>query len=373
MSSERDAAPALTAALLRRAPKVLLHEHLDGGLRPETCLELAEACGYEGLPSNEPEALARSFAEGADRKSLPLYLEGFGHTIAVMQTAEALSRCAREALEDLAADGVVYAELRFAPHFHTQAGLGLDEVMEAVLSGLKEGSEATGVSARLLVCAMRNEDPELSEKLAALAVRYRDAGCGGFDLAGEEAGHPANHHVRAFQLIQRENFSITIHAGESFGPASIWQALQYCGAHRIGHGVRLVEDLEEDSEGRLAQYVLDHRIPLELCLSSNLHTGATESFESHPFPVLWEGGYRVTLNTDNRLMSATTMTAEYLVAHEHYDLNLNDLEKLAINGMKSAFAPYSERIRLIYDAIKPGYAVLRDELKISERHPHHRS
>ena len=368
MSNEVDAGLALGEDLLQRAPKVLLHEHLDGSLRPETCLELAEACGYPDLPADEPEALADCFAAGANRKSLPLYLEGFRHTIAVMQTAEALTRCAREAVEDLAADGVVYAELRFAPNFHTQSGLGLDEVMEAVLEGLRVGSEETGMSARLIVCAMRNGDPELSEKLAALAVRYRDSGCGGFDLAGEEAGHPANHHVRAFQLIQRENFSITIHAGESFGPASIWQALQYCGAHRIGHGVRLVEDLEPDAEGRLAQYVLDHRIPLELCLSSNLHTGATESLEAHPFPALWKGGYRVTLNTDNRLMSATTMTAEYLLAHEHYGLDLNDLEKLAINAMKSAFAPYSERIRLIYDAIKPGYAVLRDELDIPERH-----
>lgn len=371
MSNEPKTRPALDESLLRRAPKVLLHEHLDGGLRPKTCLELAESCGYEGLPELDPEALARSFAAGADRKSLPLYLEGFGHTIAVMQTEEALARCAREAIEDLAADGVVYAELRFAPHFHTAEGLGLDAVMEAVLDGLSQGARSTGITARLLVCAMRNEEPELSEKLATLAVRYRDAGCGGFDLAGEEAGHPANHHVRAFQLVQRENFSITIHAGESFGPASIWQALQFCGAHRIGHGVRLVEDLAPNSEGRLAQYVLDHRIPLEICLSSNVHTGATESLATHQFPTLWEGGYRVTLNTDNRLMSATTMTNEYLIAHKHYGLDLNDLEKIAINGMKSAFAPYSERIHLIYDSIKPGYAALRAELGIAEQHPHH--
>ena len=371
MSNEPKTRPALDESLLRRAPKVLLHEHLDGGLRPKTCLELAESCGYEGLPELDPEALARSFAAGADRKSLPLYLEGFGHTIAVMQTEEALARCAREAIEDLAADGVVYAELRFAPHFHTAEGLGLDAVMEAVLDGLSQGARSTGITARLLVCAMRNEEPELSEKLAALAVRYRDAGCSGFDLAGEEAGHPANHHVRAFQLVQRENFSITIHAGESFGPASIWQALQFCGAHRIGHGVRLVEDLAPEAEGRLAQYVLDHRIPLEICLSSNVHTGATESLATHQFPTLWEGGYRVTLNTDNRLMSATTMTNEYLIAHKHYGLDLNDLEKIAINGMKSAFAPYSERIHLIYDSIKPGYAALRAELGIAEQHPHH--
>jgi len=372
MSSELKNSPPLNEGLLRRAPKVLLHEHLDGGLRPATCLELADACGYTGLPADEPEALAESFAAGADRKSLPLYLEGFGHTIALLQSAEALARAAREAVEDLAADGVVYSELRFAPHFHTAGGLGLDAVMEAVLDGLAQGMRETDTAARLIVCAMRNEEPELSEKLAALAIRYRDSGCSGFDLAGEEAGHPANHHVRAFQLVQRENFSITIHAGESFGPASIWQALQFCGAHRIGHGVRLIEDLAPEAEGRLAQYVLDHRIPLEVCLSSNVHTGATESLDTHPFPILWEGGYRVTLNTDNRLMSATTMTQEYRLAHEHYELDLNDLEKLAINGMKSAFAPYSERIHLIYEAIKPGYAALRDELGISERHPHRR-
>ena len=367
MPSQASARPELNTELLRRAPKVLLHEHLDGGLRPQTCLELAEACGYTGLPADEPVALAASFAAGANRKSLALYLEGFGHTIALMQTAESLARVAQEAIEDLAGDGVVYAELRFAPHFHTSQGLTLEAVMEAVLDGIHSGTDSTGITARLLVCAMRNEDPELSETLAALAVAHRDIGCGGFDLAGEEAGHPAHHHIRAFQLIQRENFSITIHAGESFGPASIWKALQFCGAHRIGHGVRLTEDLEPDAEGRLAQYVLDHRIPLELCLSSNLHTGATESLETHPFPTLWAGGYRVTLNTDNRLMSATTMTQEYALAHEHYGLNLNDLEKLAINGMKSAFAPYSERIRLIYDAIKPVYATLRSELGITER------
>ena len=362
MSSEAETGLTLGEDLLRRAPKVLLHEHLDGGLRPETCLELAEACGYSDLPADEPGALGACFAAGANRKSLPLYLEGFRHTIAAMQTAEALTRCAREAVEDLAADGVVYAELRFAPHFHPSSGLGLNEVMEAVLAGLSAGSQAAGITSRLIVCAMRNGDPELSEKLAALAVRYRDSGCGGFDLAGEEAGHPANHHVRAFQLIQRENFSITIHAGESFGPASIWQALQYCGAHRIGHGVRLVEDLEPEAEGRLAQYVLDHRIPLEICLSSNVQTGAVASLDEHPFRYLLRHNFRITLNTDNRLMSGTTCTEEHWLAHQHFGVDLKGLEKIVINGMKSAFIRYDHRCEIIYDSLKPGFARLRSDL-----------
>ena len=297
----------LSLDVIRRMPKVLLHEHLDGGLRPSTVVELARESGYE-LPYSEPEALGEWFHTGADRKSLPLYLEGFKHTIAVMQSAEALERVAYEFLEDMAADGVVYAEVRFAPHFHTSQGLGLDGVMVAVLRGLRRGHADLGVDFGLIVCALRNEPPELSIQLVELALAYREQGCVGFDLAGEEAGHPAKEHVRAFQLAKRMNFSITIHAGESFGPESIWQALQYCGAHRIGHGTRLVEDIvvyegKVIKVGSLAQYVLDHRIPLEVCLSSNLHTGAVESIEAHPFPLFHDLGFRLTLNTDNRLMS----------------------------------------------------------------------
>jgi adenosine deaminase len=358
---------ALSSELLRRAPKVVLHEHLDGGLRPRTIIELAREANYDGLPSQDEEALAQAFHAGARRGSLTEYLEGFRHTIAVMQSTEALERVAREFVEDMAADGVVYAEARFAPHFHTAAGLGLDAVMTAVLRGLRSTSTELGVGVGLIVCAMRNEGPELSSRLAELAVSYRNAGCVGFDLAGEEAGHPANHHLAAFQLAKRKNFSITVHAGESFGPESIWQALQYCGAHRIGHGVRLAEDITIYDHkvvrvGELAQYVLDHRIPLEICLSSNVHTGAAASLAEHPFPYFLEAGYRVTLNTDNRLMSATDMTNEYALAVEHYDLDLADLEKLSINGMKSAFVPYGERCRIIYDSIKPGFAMLREEL-----------
>lgn len=361
-----------TRDVVARTPKVLLHEHLDGGLRPTTVLELADRIGYAELPESEPAALAKWFAAGANKGSLPEYLEGFRHTIALMQTAEALERVAYEFMEDMAADNVVYAEVRFAPHFHIHGELGLDAVMTAVLKGLEKGKRDFGVHFGLIVCAMRNEHEELSIQLAELAVSFRNQGCVGFDLAGEEAGHPANHHLRAFQLVKRMDFAITIHAGESFGPESIWQALQYCGAHRIGHGVRLIEDIVIYDKkvirvGTLAQYVLDHRIPLEVCLSSNVHTGAAASFEEHPFPYFYREGYRVTLNTDNRLMSATTMTDEYMIAVEQYELDLDDLEKLTINGMKSAFVHYDERCDIIFGRIKPAYDALRSELGIKKR------
>ncbi|MFN0242654.1 MAG: adenosine deaminase [Planctomycetota bacterium] len=357
----------LTRDVIRRAPKVLLHEHLDGGLRPATVLELAARARYTGLPETDPSKLADWFAAGAARGSLSLYLEGFRHTIALMQTAESLERVAYEFVEDMAADNVAYAEVRFAPHFHTQGGLGLDGVMAAVIKGLQRGREDFGVPVGLIVCAMRNLSAMLSMQMAELAVAWRGHGCVGFDLAGEEAGHPAKHHIDAFQLVKRMNFSITIHAGESFGPESIWQALQYCGAHRIGHGTRLIEDMvvydnKVISLGPLAQYVLDHRVPIEMCLSSNVHTGATPSLAAHPFPHYRAKGFRVTLNTDNRLMSRTTMTDEYALAVEHFGCDLDDLEKIAINGMKSAFAHYDERIRIIFDRIKSGYARLRSEL-----------
>ena len=352
--------------LIQRAPKVLLHEHLDGGLRPATVLELAQGAGYDELPETEVGPLGEWFHAGAARGSLGLYLEGFRHTIAIMQTSEALERVAFEFVEDMALDGVVYAEVRFAPHFHTMGGLGLDAVMHAVLRGLRRGSEEFGVGVGLIVCAMRNEPADLSHKLAELAVAYRERGCVGFDLAGEEAGHPANEHVRAFQFAKRQNFSITIHAGESFGPESIWQALQYCGAHRIGHGTRLIEDIvvydgKVIKLGSLAQYVLDNRIPIEVCLSSNVHTGATPSLDAHPFRVFMDQGFRVTLNTDNRLMSKTSQTDEYLLAVEHFGCSFADLEKISLNAMKSSFAHYDQRVEFIFDRIKAGFANLRGE------------
>lgn len=341
-------------------PKVLLHEHLDGGLRPTTVLELAREVGYDGLPESDPEALGRWFFEGAARGSLPRYLEGFAHTIAVMQTADALERIAFEALEDLARENVVYAELRFAPHFHTQGPLGLDSVMAAVRRGCESARKTYGIEYGILVCAMRNQSKKLSFKLAEVAAAWFGRGVVGFDLAGEEEGHPAKHHIEAFQLIKRRNGSITIHAGESFGPESIWQALQYCGAHRIGHGTRLIEDIvvydgKVIQVGPLARYVLDHRIPIEVCLSSNVHTGAAASLAEHPFPYFLREGYRVTLNTDNRLMSRTTMTDELEVAVRTYDLELDDLERIALNSMKSAFYPFAERKRIIEQKLLPAY------------------
>lgn len=357
--------------LIKRAPKVLLHEHLDGGLRPATVLELAREAGYDELPEDEVGPLADWFHAGAARGSLGLYLEGFRHTIALMQTKQALERVAFEFIEDMAEDNVVYAEVRFAPHFHTAGGLGLDAVMHAVLGGLRRGAEEYNVGYGLLVCGMRNEPPELSLKLAELAVAYRERGCLGFDLAGEEAGHPANEHLRAFQFAKRQNFSITVHAGESFGPESIWQALQYCGAHRIGHGTRLIEDIvvydgKVIKLGSLAQYVLDNRIPIEVCLSSNVHTGATPTMEKHPFRVYMDQGFRVTLNTDNRLMSKTTMTEEYLIAAEQFGCSFADLEKISINAMKSAFSHYDLRVEYIFDRIKAGFANLRGEVGLDD-------
>jgi adenosine deaminase len=364
--------PPPSLDLVRAMPKVCLHEHLDGSLRPATVIELARRAGYRELPQGEPTALADWFFEGANRKHLSLYLEGFRHTIAVLQSEEALERVAYENLEDAARENVVYQEVRFAPHFHTRGGLGLDAVMLAVLRGLARASADHRIGFGLIVCALRNEAPELSVKLVELALSYRNQGCVGFDLAGEEAGHPAKEHLAAFQLAKRMNFSLTIHAGESFGPESIWQALQYCGAHRIGHGTRLSEDLviyqgQVVKIGPLAQYVLDHRIPLEVCLSSNVHTGATADVASHPFPLFQRLGFRQTLNTDNRLMSRTTMTQEYRLAVEAFGLGLDDLETLSINGMKSAFAHYDTRCRTIYDRIKAGFNALRDERGLPPR------
>lgn len=361
--------------LVARCPKVLLHEHLDGGLRPGTVIELAREANYGELPTEDPSELREWFFRGADRGNLPQYLEGFRHTISVMQTPEALYRVAYEFMEDMARDAVVYAEVRFAPHFHTSDQLGLDGVMVHVLRGLEAGKKDFGVDFGLIVCALRNEPEELSIKLAELAIAYREQGCVGFDLAGEEAGHPANHHLRAFQLAKRLNFNITIHAGESFGPESIWQALQYCGAHRIGHGTRLIEDIalyegRVIKVGSLAQYVIDHRVPLEICLSSNVHTGATESMDQHPFPIFRDLGYRLTLNTDNRLMSRTTMTDECMIAVEQFGCSLAELEILAINSAKSAFASYDDRCRIIYDRIKTGYADLRAELGLESGAPY---
>jgi len=358
----------LDTELLQSLPKVLLHEHLDGALRPQTVIELAKDSGYAELPTADPQALAQWFHRGANQGSLAKYLEGFSHTIAVMQTEEALERAAYEQAEDLSKDGVVYFESRFAPVFHTQRNLTHQQIVTAVLKGLERGRKDFGIASGLIICAMRNRHESL--EMAELAVDFRARGVVGFDLAGEEGGYPAKKHVDAFHYIQRENFNITIHAGEGYGKESIWQAIQYCGAHRIGHGTRLIDDIAvADGKavklGDLAQYVLDKRIPLEICLLSNVHTGATPSLAEHPFKILYQEKFRVTLNTDNRLMSNTTMTREFEAAAEAFGLSLDDFEKITINAMKSAFLPYNQRYDLIYSIIKPGYAKIGKSAKVS--------
>ena len=353
----------LDQALLRSLPKVLLHEHLDGVVRPLTVIQLAKEAGYAGLPTTDPGALAEWFYQGANQGNLAKYLEGFAHTIAVMQTEESLERIAYEQAEDLSQDGVVYFETRFAPIFHTQKGLSHQQVVSAVLKGLERGRKDFGIGSGLIICGMRNMDRSL--EMAELAVDFRARGVVGFDLAGEEGGYPPKKHIEAFHYIQRQNFNITVHAGEGYGKESIWQAIQYCGAHRIGHGTRLIEDITVvDGKvvklGDLAQYVLDKRIPLEICLLSNVHTGATPSVAEHPFKILYQQKFRVTLNTDNRLMSNTSMTREFEAAVDTFGLGMDDFEKITINAMKSAFLPYAERCDYIYSVIKPGYARIRE-------------
>lgn len=350
-----------TTDFLQKLPKVLLHDHLDGGLRPKTIVELARETGYNELPTTDSGNLAEWFLTTATRGSLPLYLQGFEHTCGVMQTEEALARVAYEMLEDMKKDGVVYVETRFAPVLHTRKGLHMENVMRAVIHGLERGRKDFGVRYGVICCALRNMPPEVSQEVAELAVDFRPHGVVGFDLAGEEGGYPPKKHIDAFHYIQRENFSITVHAGEGFGKESIWQAIQWCGAHRIGHATRLIEDMTVKagnvvSMGTLAQYILDKRIPLETCLTSNLHTAAVPSLEDHPFAIFYRYKFRVTLNTDNRLMSAITLTDEYRTAAKIFSLTLADLERITINAMKSAFIPYKERIALIYDVVKPGFA-----------------
>jgi adenosine deaminase len=345
---------------IRRAPKALLHDHLDGGLRPATIVELADAVGHR-LPSGDVGALADWFAQASGSGSLERYLETFAHTVAVLQTADALHRVAAECALDLAADGVVYGEVRFAPEQHLEGNLTLPEVVEAVLAGFASGSAAAAAAGSpirvgTLLTAMRHA--ARSMEIAELAVRYRDKGVVGFDIAGAEAGYPPTRHLDAFEYLQRENFHFTIHAGEAFGLPSIWQAIQWCGADRLGHGVRIVDDIRDGRLGRLAAYVRDKRIPLELCPSSNVQTGAAPSIAEHPIGLLRELRFRVTVNTDNRLMSRTSMTREMALLVKAFGYRWDELQWLTVNAMKSAFIPFDERLAFINEIIKPAYAKL---------------
>jgi len=384
---------------------VLLHDHLDGGVRPQTVIDLAAAVGYRGLPTTDVDELADWFTQGAYRNSLELYLEGFSHTVAVMQTREALTRVAAECAEDLAADGVVYAEIRFAPELHIARGLSLEDVVTSVLAGFDQGAQRAATRGNhivigALLCAMRQVEPgdpptihqsasirreslreaveqasghPLAESglirslhIADLAVRYREAGVLGFDIAGPEAGYEPKRHIEAFNLIHRNNGFVTIHAGEAFGLPSIKQAVQTCGAHRLGHGVRIVDDIAIDADGvatlgRLAAFIRDARVPLELCPTSNVHTGVVSRIEDHPIALLAQLRYRVTINTDNRLMSGVTMSSEMASLSAAFGYGLDELEWFTINAMKSAFLGFDQRLQLINDVIKPGYRKLRSE------------
>lgn len=349
-----------SAEQIAQVPKVALHEHLDGGVRPATVADIAAQTGHE-LPV-APDQLAQWFRDSASSGSLERYLETFAHTVGVMQRPEDLQRVARESVLDLSADGVVYAELRWAPEQHQRLGLSLVEAVEAVQAGIDEGSalvhaEGKPMVVGQLVTAMRHASRGM--EIAKIAVDRRDIGVFGFDIAGAEDGFPPILHLEAFEYLRRENMRFTIHAGEAFGLPSIWQAVQRCGADRLGHGVRIVDDIDFSSAkpelGRLAAYIRDTRIPLEMCPSSNVQTGAVASIAEHPIAKLAELGFRVTVNCDNRLMSDTSLSKEMTLLADAFDYSLNDLRWFTVNAMKSAFLPFDQRLDLINNVIKPGY------------------
>jgi adenosine deaminase len=356
----------LSADTIRSAPKVLLHDHLDGGLRPSSIVELAAEQKYTKLPTTNVDELEQWIRRGADRLSLPLYLETFEHTCGVLQDRDALVRVASECAQDLAHDGVVYAEVRYAPEQHLENGLTLDEVVLAVEEGIAHGAAVAAKAGHTIVigtllCAMRQAAQ--STEIAQLAVRNRDHGVVGFDIAGPENGFPPSRHSAAFELIHEANFHTTIHAGEAFGLPSIHEALQYCGAERLGHGVRIVDDITVNADGtyklgQLANFVRDTRVPLEMCPTSNVHTGAAASISAHPIDLLKRLRFRVTVNTDNRLMSGCSMTSEFQALVDTFGYDLTDMQWFTVNAMKSAFWPFDDRLRLINQVIKPGYAAL---------------
>jgi adenosine deaminase len=356
----------VTLAAVRAAPKVLLHDHLDGGLRPATVIELADAAGYRGLPSTDPVDLGEWFATAADSGSLVRYLETFAHTCAVLQDQASLLRVAAECAEDLAADGVVYAEVRYAPELHVERGMSLDQVVATVQEGFREGERSAARAGRnirigTLLCALRQN--ARSMEIAELAVRYRDIGVVGFDIAGPEAGYPPTRNLDAFEYLRQQNAHFTIHAGEAFGLPSIWEAIQHCGAERLGHGVRIMDDIKVDADGNaqlgpLANYVRDRRIPLEMCPSSNVQTGAASSIAGHPIGLLARLRFRVTVNTDNRLMSHCSLSSEFTELSQAFGYRWSDLRWFTVNAMKSAFIGFDERLDIIDNVIKPGYAPL---------------
>lgn len=329
----------LTREFLRKLPKAELHCHLDGSVRVETILELAKERGVK-LPADEPERLRKILVQD-DAANLVEYLKAFDVTLSVMQDYDAIRRISYELVEDCAKENIVYLEVRFAPILHQQRGMRLTAIVEAVLDGLRDGEKKFGVRTGLIICAMRMSDPVYSLQMAELCVAYKHRGVVSFDLAGAEAGNPAVEHREAFQLILRNNVNITIHAGEAYGPESIRQALHECGAHRLGHAVRLKED------GDLLNYACDHRIPLEICLTSNVQTGATESIRFHPLRMYYDFGLRTCICTDNRLMSGTTLTDEFYKAHTELGFTLEEIKDLIVYSIKSSFLHHKEKVEIL--------------------------
>ena len=358
----------VTRELLASLPKTDLHCHLDGSLRLTTILELAERQGVKLDVSNEKD-LAKAIHMGEVCQNLEEYLKAFDITCSVLQTEEALERAAFELAEDAARENVWHLEVRYAPILHTRRGLSLARIVEAVLAGLKRAEHQYGITTGVILCGIRNIDPRQSFRLAKLAVAYRRNGVVAFDLAGGEAGNPAKKHAESFALVLANHMNTTVHAGEAYGPESIQQALHFCGAHRIGHGTRLAED------GDLLAYVTDHRIPLEVCLSSNLQTSVVERPEEHPLRLYYDVGVRVSLNTDNRTITDTTVTDELWLAHQHLGFGLEDLKILLVQGFKSAFLPYRAKrdlLRRVNDTLAeltgslPRGAVLAREVDIDQ-------
>ena len=335
----------LSTEIFRRLPKSDLHCHLDGSLRVETIIDLAEKQGVT-LPSKNPDTLKNAVSVSDNNQSLEEYIDKFDITLSVLQTPDALERTAFELAKDAAEENIRYLELRYSPVLHTKHGMRETETIDAVLRGLRRAESEFNIRTGVIVCGIRSISPEISLQLAELAVAYKGKGVLGFDLAGAEENYPAKHHREAFYLILNNNINTTLHAGEAFGPESIHQALHYCNAHRIGHGTRLKED------GDLLNYVTDHRIPMEVCLTSNVQTKSVASFKRHPVRFYYDYDVRVTLNTDNRLISNTTLTKEYELAHSYYGFTIEDFKEIIINGFKSAFLPYRERKIMINEVLE---------------------
>jgi adenosine deaminase len=341
-------AKTIPLEVIEKLPKTDLHVHLDGSLRLGTILELADRQRIE-LPSHDADGLRAAMNLGQNCGSLVEYLKAFDVTLRVMQTEESLERIAYELAEDAARENVRYMEVRYAPMLHTRRGLKLTSVVEAVLSGLRAAQTDLRIESNVIICGIRNVSPESSLEMAEIAVAYKNRGVVGFDLAGAEYDHPAKHHKNAFQLVRDNNINVTIHAGEAYGPESIAQALHVCGAHRIGHGCRLREN------GDLLHYVNDHRIPLECCPSSNVQTGAIRNLASHPLKLYYNLGLRVTVNTDNRLVTDTSVSKELWLCHTQMGLTLGDLKGIVLAGFKSAFLPFhvkQQYLRSVSDELK---------------------